>query len=102
MPSYDDEEWSPKLPCLFADFVDLYRAIIKIVVTLKPSSEVLFWLRLMRMITLKLRRLGDVIQPFIWMPATKKNSSRLLLINPSWNKATTIAYGRQDRSKHPY
>jgi hypothetical protein len=40
--------------------------------------------------------------PFIWMPATKKNSSRLLLINPSWNKATAIAYGRQDRSKHPY
>lgn len=63
MPSIDDEKWSPKLPCLFADFVDLYRSIIKIVVILKPSSEVLFWLRLMRMITLKLRRLGDVIQP---------------------------------------
>ena len=62
MPSYDDEEWSPKLPCLFADFVYLYRSIIKIVVSLKPSSEVLFWLRLMRMIQLKLRRLGDVIQ----------------------------------------
>jgi len=63
MPSIDDEEWSPKLPCLFADFVGLYRSIIKIVVTLKPSSEVLFLLRIMRMITLKLRRLGDVIQP---------------------------------------
>jgi hypothetical protein len=63
MPSIDDEEWSPRLPCLFADFVGLYRSIIKIVVTLKPSSEVLFLLRIMRMITLKLRRLGDVIQP---------------------------------------
>lgn len=63
MPSYDNEKWSPKFPCLFSDFVDLYRSILKIVVDMRPSSEVLFRLRLMRMITLKLRRLAEVIQP---------------------------------------
>jgi hypothetical protein len=40
--------------------------------------------------------------PFIWIPATKKNPSKLLLINPSWDKARTIACGQQDRSKHPF
>ena len=40
--------------------------------------------------------------PFFWTPASKNYPSRLFLINPSWDNARTIAYGQQDRGKHPY
>jgi hypothetical protein len=40
--------------------------------------------------------------PFFWTPASKNYPSRLFLINRSWNKAYAIAYGQQDRGKHPF
>jgi hypothetical protein len=40
--------------------------------------------------------------PFFWTPASKNYPSRLFLINRSWDKAYTIAYGQQDHGKHPY